>query len=335
MKLHVALIRDRLNTPCQLALRNAFARRFNFVDVHCGNGLISSATEIPHYKELDAVVWFVCSDDLCVAPPFDWADCTAIRLQFETDAVQVYDPIAWGLDFTNYRAKHIRHGFHAMISTGKRVTDLLCNDGVPTFWIPKGYDADNIAEQDGPRDGICSYGAPYPARRAVLRHLTNAGIEVRGFKCPYSELSGTLNQFLGCIICNMSLRGAKYLSGRRSLLYRLPLFPNILRQGLEAMAKNFEVAAAGCAPICDFNPELTDHGFADGETMIAYTGYGDLVEKLSRYLDQPELLREIGRRAARLVRSRHTWDHRAEDFDALIRDLASKGAHAAECNRRI
>lgn len=78
------------------------------------------------------------------------------------------------------------------------------------------------------------------------------------------------------------------------------------------------MAGAGCAPIADWIDELEELGFVDGETMVSYESLHELIEKLDYYTENPGALREIGRRAGRLVLAQHTWDHRAHQLDELL-----------------
>jgi spore maturation protein CgeB len=88
------------------------------------------------------------------------------------------------------------------------------------------------------------------------------------------------------------------------------------------MLKNFEVAASGCVPFCDEIPELRDLGFEDGKTMVSYTNFDELIEKLKYYSKSPELLSQIGKNAATLCAENHTWDHRAKMFEGVIRQYS-------------
>jgi hypothetical protein len=82
---------------------------------------------------------------------------------------------------------------------------------------------------------------------------------------------------------------------------------------------HLKLSGIGTAPVCDPTPDLTDLGFIDGHTTVVYSSFDDLVDRLHTYLDQPDQLRDIGRRAADLVRARHTWDHRAAFLEQLLR----------------
>ena len=87
------------------------------------------------------------------------------------------------------------------------------------------------------------------------------------------------------------------------------------------MIKTFEVAAAGCAPVVDHLDELEDLGFVDGETCLTYRTFDEAADKLLA-ADEQQLL-EMGRAAAELARSRHTWSHRADLVLRILNDVQS------------
>jgi hypothetical protein len=207
-----------------------------------------------------------------------------------------------------------RQGLTLVLVSGKRLCEFLRDDGVPAVWMPKAYAADWLFDTGADRRGIGYYGTIRPARQAMLDHLDRSSVAVRRFQCPESELNDQLNRCLGVVICNM---GVPIESGDE-VNRHFPERANGFTLAPEAMLKNFEVAAAGTAPFCDPTPDLADLGFLDGHTAVVYSTFDDLVDRLHTYLNQPEQLREIGRRAADLVRARHTWDHRVTFLEKLL-----------------
>ena len=155
-----------------------------------------------------------------------------------------------------------------------------------------------------------------PARQLMLRQMRRAGIEVEDFTCQWQDLNTCLNRFLACIVCNMDLRGSDRLPVR-AWRY-IPDFFQHERLGIEPMAKNFEIAGAGCAPFCDYLPELEKLGFEDDVTMVSYASFDELGDKLRHYMPMPEELRRIGRHAAEFVRTQHTWRQRAELIEEML-----------------
>jgi len=315
MTLRVGLVQDSLDTPSQISLRAAFERRFDLVYVK-SRELIRTIDAIVGHRTLDAVIWHVDDRELCNVPGFEWGDFRGLRVLFEEDAVQRYSPYIGDGQKTDFPRIVAKLGFDVMVSTGKAVTERLRAEAIDAQWIPKGFDREHFLDRDKGRAGLCHFGSLYPARAAMLQRMARAGIAIEHLHVPFAALNDSLNQFVGCLICNGELAGARLLPPS-VLLW--PGVPKRLVPGLEPMIKNFEVAAAGCAPICDDIPELADLGFIDGDTMVSYRTLRELLDKLAHYRSRPEDLRAVGRRAAALARAQHTWDHRAAAFEGLIR----------------
>lgn len=294
----------------------ALARRFILTRVVVEeDGWPQRLSNLPEGGEFDAILWRIRSQELRNRPPFDWQGYPGPRIMLDHDTCRSYMQIAPGSDTLGMWPPMIhRQEFDLVLVSGKRVCELLRNDGVPAVWMPKAYAADWLFDTGADRAGIGYYGSPYPARRAMLDHLDRSSVAVRRFQCPESELNDQLNRCLGVVICNM---GVPIESGDE-VNRHFPERANGFTLAPEAMLKNFEVAAAGTAPFCDPTPDLADLGFIDGHTAVVYSTFDDLADRLHTYLDQPDQLREIGHRAADLVRARHTWDHRVAFLEKLL-----------------
>lgn len=315
-KLRVGLIQDPTPTASQIGLRAAFERRFELT--HTGDRSPAAARDLTEHHPLDAIVWHVDDAWLATVDRLDWGRFAGRRVQFEEDALQDFSTIAGRRRRPPLAKRNFEvGGFDTLVVTGRQVAERLADDGLPAAWIPKGYDAASVRdEHSADRSGVCTYGTSYPARRAALRACDAAGLRVERFACEPDELGATLNRYAAGLVCNMELVGAGVLPGR--VLRRLPRQLQIPRVGMEPMIKNFEIAGAGCAPVCDAIPELHDLGFVDGESMVAYRSFGELVEKLRWYERRPDELRAIGTAAAE-VAAAHTWDDRAARFEQLLR----------------
>lgn len=275
--------------------------------VHTPRGDMSGADPAAY----EVVVVFVRFRYLRAGPPVDWRGFTGTRVLLEHDAVQSYSHIAGGRFVGAWPAEIARHGFDLTLVSGREVAQRLEADGVRTAWVPKGYDELSFFDEDGVREGICHYGNRYAARAAMLRHLRRSGVRVSHVAAPFEQLSGVLNRYAGCVVCNMEGRPAFGPVGR-ALQHVVPGALVSVRPGIETMIKNFEVAASGCAPFFDAIPELAELGFVDGETAFVYSDFDELAERLRE--TPREELREVGQRAAQLARERHTWSHRVEQI---------------------
>ena len=280
--------------------------------VHTPRGDLSNADPAAY----DAVVVFVRFRYLRAGPSLDWRGYTGTRVLLEHDAVQNYSHIAGGRFVGAWPAEIARHGFDLTLVSGREVAQRLEADGVRTAWVPKGYDEQRFFDVGTAREGICHFGKRYAARAAMLRHLGRAGARVSHVRAPFEQLNGVLNRYAGCVVCNMEGR-PRFGAAGRALQLVAPGALVSVRPGLETMIKNFEVAASGCAPFFDAIPELAELGFVDGETAFVYSGFDELAERLRG--TAAEELREVGRRAARLARERHTWSHRVRQILATCR----------------
>ncbi len=297
---------------------DALGRRFDLTCRFVEDGWPTDVRDLADYQQFAAIIFLIKFRILKDLDPFEWCDYAGARIMFDTDACQNYSPIVsrayLGLWPPVFRA----HGFHVLVTTGGIVRDRLIEDGVHAYWIPKAFDATTFSDLGNPRDpgSICYYGQRYAARVSMLKRLDRERLPHETFQCSHWELNERLNHFAGALICNMEIRGARRVPMR--LLTRLPVQLTHEIEGLEPMIKNFEVPAAGCAPICDTLRDLDALGFEDGASMVSYSNFNELVEKVRYFQSHNDELRDIGRRAATFVHANHTWDHRARQFEELI-----------------
>jgi hypothetical protein len=320
--LRVCLISHRSNLGTNKEnMLCAFERRFKLTTHFVEDQWPRNTLDLGEVDRYDAIVWLVKFRVLMTMPPFDWGKYAGARIMYETDAFQNYTVVATRRYLGRWPRVVRANAFHVLVCTGREVRDRLLTDGVHAYWIPKAFDGRVIRDEERhDRGGLCYYGRAYNARAAMLDYLGLRGIPYSAFVCSYSELNDHLNRYLACLICNRSIRGARWLPA--PLLARIRKQWMRLAEGTEPMWKNFEIAGAGCAPVCDYMPELETLGFRDGYTMVSYQTFAELDDKLQYYLLRPEELREIGRRAAALVREQHTWDHRAQQLEELISSQA-------------
>lgn len=270
---------------------------------------------------LDAVVVFVAYRDLLASSPLDWGGFTGLRVMLEHDAWQNYAHVAPHLVGT-WPEVFRRHRFDLMVVSGRQLARRLVEDGVRAEWVAKGFDSDRFYPTDGPRAGYCTFGASYPARLASVRAMRRASIAHDIVKAPYHDLNGALNHYLGCVVCNLD--GWYRLGVVGKIVRRVA--PGALvdiRPGIEPMLKNFEAAASGCAVFANDVPDLLDLGFVHGESVLTYTSLDELIDLLLEYESRPDLLLEIGSRAAALCRERHAWPQRAVELLGVIEQQRS------------
>lgn len=98
--------------------------------------------------------------------------------------------------------------------------------------------------------------------------------------------------------------------------------------GFSPATRVFEAAGAGACLITDDWAGL-DLFLKDGEEVLRVRDGKDVVEQLLEL--EPERARAIGKRARKRVLAEHTYEVRAADFDAVIRDrFAQRAMEAAE-----
>ena len=264
-------------------------------------------------SDFDVCMVFVRARLLADGPPFDWSGFVGRRVWFEKDAWFGYS-IAHPEWHDRFPGLYRRHGFDLMISTGRYTTERLCDEGVNAVWVPKGYAADAFGDLDGSRSGLCTFGTSWYSRRKLLHSLRRSGADVVDVSGPFETLNERLNRYEACVVCNMP--GWPRFGRPGRLVARR--FPSITRVtlGVEPMAKTFEVAASGCAPIVDHLDELAALGFVDGVNCLTYRSFAEAADVIRQGSD--EEYRRIGLAAAELARSRHTWRHRADETLAVL-----------------
>jgi hypothetical protein len=319
----LVLVREPDRPRSEVGLLDALASDANFTLVRVEPPDFSRIGALGNEAGADAVVVSVKYRDLLAAPDLDWRGYTGLRVMLEHDAWLNFALLSLAHKGT-YPSTFRRHGFDLLVASGADVAKRLREQGVAAAWVPKGYDDRVFYDEGRARAGVSTYGTSYPSRQAMARHLKRRGIRTAQLQVPYLELGHELNRYFGCIVCNMDGRYPAGLPGKvvRRLAPGAFVRP---RPGFEPMIKNFEAAAAGCAVFADSITELETLGFLDGDTIITYRTFGELVSRLRDYIDRPEALRTIGERAARLCAERHTWAHRVPQLARVLEDAL--GSH--------
>jgi hypothetical protein len=312
-----------------LSIYEALERRFDLTTVFTDDGWPAAIEDIADHERYDAILWFVRFRELIERPAFRWGNYAGMRLMYDQDAYQNFSHMAGSRFLGAWPDVVQRNELDVLLCTGRATRDNLIQQGVRAVWLPKAADESRFHPLDRPREGFCYFGERYAARAAMLAELQKQRIKFERFTCSYFDLNERLNRYVACFICNME---AKVGSGMRRVVNRL--FPSRgldLGPAPEAMLKNFEVAASGCVPFCDAIDELGDLGFRDGETAVTYRDFTELVDKARAFERDPSALAAIGRNAAELVRTRHTWHHRAEQIATLV--AAERGVRTAASER--
>lgn len=273
----------------------------------------ATAADLGPLYGVQAVVWFVKFRNLLEHHGFDWQGFGGLRVLLDHDACQ-----NWGWQGRNqlrgmWSQVFVRDQFDLLLTSSRTAVERFAQAGVAADWLPKSYDQERFGDLGLPRSGTAHFGALYPARIAMLAATRRAGLSVDHLRCGYADLNDALNRYQACVVCNMNGQVRRFL---RKVAPRHPLAWFRPSPGIEVFFKNYEVAASGAVPVCDWVDDLTALGFVDGETMLSYRSFDELVGQLAALT--PECSLRIGNAASALVRSRHTHQQRARDFWSVL-----------------
>jgi hypothetical protein len=299
------------------SVHEAFDRRFFVTRVFVDDGWPLRVPDLPDYQSYDAVISFVRFRQLERLAALEWGDFRGQRILYDLDAFLFLTSLSFRPANVTWPVTFDKHGFDWLLCTGKRVTEELKGVGLQAVWWPKAYDQNRFFDADRERRGFCHFGTLYIARQAMLHRLARADLEVRHLTVPFDELSDALNEYLGLLVCTLSNSTRTTVS--RVLRKLNPEWGLQLSPGPEPMQKLFEGAGSGCAVFNDRMDELIDLGFKDGENIIVWQDFDELIDKIRWYRDRPEMLRDIGRSGHELCRKTHTWDERMVQLETLLR----------------
>jgi hypothetical protein len=187
--------------------------------------------------------------------------------------------------------------FHLLISSGKKTTEKLREEGIPTVWVPKGCNKEFLDVENSFSGRMGFFGKPIAEQETDKQFYF--------YKSRY-EMSGLVEGNLPMIACQ-AIEFPKTIAGYSACL------TNDATMG-EPMAKQFEVSALGAAVIREQQDELLDLGFVNHESVIMYNSWDEMMELCQYYVreDTRAMLESIQRKAKEVARQ-HTWEHRAKE----------------------
>jgi hypothetical protein len=86
------------------------------------------------------------------------------------------------------------------------------------------------------------------------------------------------------------------------------------------MAKLFEVAVHGAAPIVDSSADLQSLGFLHLKNALIYETFSEAAELVAWARRNPAHLHEIAQQAQHLALARHSWGHRMPMIERIFSD---------------
>jgi len=81
--------------------------------------------------------------------------------------------------------------------------------------------------------------------------------------------------------------------------------------------------ACGCTPLVRRFDDMAGLGLVEGENCIGWTTVPDMLEQIRHWRARPDEIRAMGKAAAELARTRHTWTARMEELAAIVAALRS------------
>ena len=154
---------------------------------------------------------------------------------------------------------------------------------------------------------VLSFGNLYPYRNRMVKHLVDAGIDVKVFgnKAKYFPV------YLEKAFQNRGIYGkekAKYLAGSKIV------FNNFHYAEIESVNnKFFEINGSGAFQICDYKPILHDLLPIDPK-LVSFKTIDDSVKLIRHYLNEPEERYEIRKVVQDHFLENYTYKHMLKDI---------------------
>ncbi|MEH6948248.1 glycosyltransferase [Bacillus sp. JJ634] len=181
------------------------------------------------------------------------------------------------------------------------------------------------------RSDICFVGYPYPERIKYVQLLlqnTNYKIKVVGnkWKSVLYRYQKNQNLFIHEGWVKPSIV-ANFYNGAKIVLNTHRAFnlkENQNRIGIEGKSINnrtFDVAACGSFQLIEFKEDLPNY-FLEGEEIVSFKSYQELVNKLDYYMKFGEERQKIANNAKNRVLKEHTFEHRLDKMLDIIKDAS-------------
>lgn len=268
-------------------------------------------------RRADVVLLFVRFRFLAAQSSTHWGSFDGLRAVYDLDTNQDFAAVIQSSYGGRWVPEMRRHGIGTLLATSRMATERFSSTGFDTEWIPKGFDPLTFVDLERERSGYCTFGRDYPARAAMCNYLERQNYPFAKIeRCSYKELNARLNEHLACLVCNMQAR-PRFGKIGQVLQKRFPAAVSELLPAPELMIKNYEAAGAGCAVVSDRCDELWDLGFQEGQTVLTYGSFEELLDMMDSVTERE--LRDIGRRSHDFVHQHHTWACRAEQMANALR----------------
>jgi spore maturation protein CgeB len=178
---------------------------------------------------------------------------------------------------------------------------------LPVYYLPEGCNPRHHRPTvpAGTEPYLVIAGNMYPSRVRLLERLTTKGIPVRVY-------GGAIPRCIGDSPVRAMHAGYPVFNEEKARVFRSAAgVLNNLHPG-EVGGVNtrlFEAAACGAAVLSEFRPAIPSL-FADGEEILTFRDFDELVAQATRLLHEPGLTARLGDAAAVRAHREHTIGHR-------------------------
>lgn len=183
--------------------------------------------------------------------------------------------------------------------------------GLPVYYLPEGCNprCHRPTVPAGTEPHLVIAGNMYPSRVRLLERLTEKGIPVRVY-------GGGIPRWIGdSPVRGIHARRPVFAEEKARVFRSAAGVLNNLHPAEVAGVNTrlFEAAACGAAVLSEFRPAIPAL-FAEGEEILTFRDFDELVEQASRLLNEPGLTARLGDAAAARAHREHTIGHRLADI---------------------
>ena len=179
--------------------------------------------------------------------------------------------------------------------------EMMAGKDTKVHWLPFGVDTDFFTDLGKERDREvlflgCTNELHYLNRIYMVAVMKRA-FGARFFFNPSNEIN---NQ--------------KYID----ILNRYKVFASAGDRYQGFFMKYLEVMACGCLLVSQYSPTFEKLGLVDGEHLVLYNSFNELVDKTWHYLGSREERESIAKRGREEVLRKHTWAHRVDEMMEIL-----------------
>lgn len=225
--------------------------------------------------------------DRNIHPAFVSALKSTNRRIIQINPDQLYALGAQQVFACNYDAWFVKDPYMLrFMKDNMKINTFLYNEVSDTHLSPKPNEHKSVTEKRIGVD-VMTYGTLYPYRTRILRHVVDAGIDLKLYgTVPHRFFDKTLAKcYTGEFI--LGARRAEVISGAKIALNTLHF-----AEVESVNARFFQINCSGGFQLCDYRPVLKDLLPVDPE-LVSYRNTDECIEKINYYLAHPQERYEI------------------------------------------